>query len=75
MVHPEQIVLIAAAAKELEERGADAAALLIDAAAVLAVEVGLARDELEARLRKSFETLSQSLQAYGTIGAAAARRQ
>jgi hypothetical protein len=76
MNHPEQMNALAAAACAVEPRPVDAAALLIDAAAMLACEAGPGTlDELIDRLRRSHATLKLAHDAVAVIGKAATREQ
>ncbi len=75
MKHPEQIVSLAEAAMKLERQEADAAALLIDAAAMLASEVNVPIGDLAERLQNSHATLAEAKRAVEALGPAAARRQ
>lgn len=76
MSNPLQMIEIAAKATEFESRPADAAALLIDAAAMLACEAGPGTiTELQARLARSHETLAAAQDVVLKTGAAAARKQ
>ncbi|BAP94494.1 hypothetical protein [Aurantimonas phage AmM-1] len=75
MTHPEKMVTLAEAAMELERRPADAAALLIDAAAMIGLEANMDAATLRDRMAKSAQTLASAREAVEATGAAASRRQ
>lgn len=60
MEHPEQIARLAALAAEMEARGADAAAILVDAAAMVAVDSEVDMSEMLDRLEQSHEMFAQA---------------
>lgn len=60
MTHPEQIIALAGEATRMENEQLDAAALLIDAAALLACEAGTGSEQLIERLKNSHEMFSQT---------------
>ncbi len=68
MSNPNQIVALAAAASEFEPRPADAAALLIDAAAMLCVEAHMPQHELSSRLAASMDAISQASEMFANDG-------
>tara|TARA_R110002051_G_scaffold284350_1_gene346468 strand:+ start:26 stop:271 length:246 start_codon:yes stop_codon:yes gene_type:complete len=68
MSNPNQIVALAAAASEFEPRPADAAALLIDAAAMLFVEANIPQDELMSRLAASIDAFSEACEMFANDG-------
>lgn len=60
MTHPEQIIDLVHRALALETRAADAAALLADAAAFLAVDSGASLLEMTDRLSNTYAILEQA---------------
>lgn len=74
MNHPEQIVALAAEATSINPRPADAAALLVDAAAMLCVEAEMDPRELVMRLGNSHAQLHAAHEAVNSHGVTAAKR-
>lgn len=75
MDHPEQIAHLAAAATQLEPQPANAAALLVDAAAMCASDCGLNLEELIARLTASHAMMIEAKAAVERLGVATALKQ
>ena len=75
MNHPEQVVCLATAATDLEPQPADAAAILVDAAAMCASQCGLKLDDLIIRLSNSHTTMVEAKAAVEMLGSAAATQQ
>jgi hypothetical protein len=75
MTLPEKMVVLAGTASQMEARPADAAAILIDAAAMLGLDAGLDPQELHDRLTRAWGTLAEAHAVVGVIGNAAARKQ
>lgn len=75
MNHPEQMIELAAKASQLAERPADAAAILMDAAAMLCVEANMHPAELVERFGHSHGMLSAANVAVEAHGDAATRKQ
>lgn len=75
MTHPEQIAHLAKAAMSQEPQPADAAAILVDAAALCAIECDLPVAELIERLINSHQMLAAAHEATGRHGKAATHRQ
>ena len=75
MQHPEQMIQLAAEATQLTERPSDAAALLVDAAAMLCVEAKMHPAELVERFGNSHGMLSAASVAVEAHGDAATRKQ
>lgn len=74
MTHPEFIVRLAALASEFEDGPADAAALLVDAAAMLGVEAKMNSSELSDRLMASFLTMEEAHSAVEVSGQSTVKR-
>lgn len=72
---PEAIVHLAAEATKIEQQPADAAALLVDAAALCASECGLKFKELADRLNRSLEAMERASQNVAIHGASAATKR
>ena len=75
MNHTEQILHIADVALGIEEQPADAAALLVDAAAMNALECGLPLEDLIECLHNSHATLAAAKEAVETIPAGGVFRE
>ena len=71
MSRPEAMIRLASEASNIEQQPADAAVLLVDAAAMCAVECGMDLCELSSRLSISFEMLQATAQSIATHGTAA----
>ena len=74
MSPPEAMIHLASEASNIEKLPADAAALLVDAAAMCAVECGMELSELSSRLSSSFEMFQVAAQSIAIHGAAASTR-
>ena len=70
-----QMAFLAGQATRCEARPEDAAALLVDAAALLAVEAKMPLQELIDRLFESHATIADAFDAVQKTGVAAARKQ
>ena len=68
MSHPEAMIRLASEASNIEKLPADAAALLVDTAAMCAVECGMDLNALSSRLSSSFEMLQAAAQSIATHG-------
>lgn len=66
--HPKAIVEAASLASSIYARPADAAALLIDAAAMLACEAKMPVEELIQRMEKSYDELAYAERIAATMG-------
>lgn len=75
MSDPKQIVKLARAASRFESHPADAAALLIDAAAMLFIEARTPKKQAFQRLTNSFDTLSAAFDVAIAHGAPGAKPQ
>lgn len=75
MTISKQIVSLAETASQLEAKPADAAALLLDAAAMLSVEANMPAGEASKRFTQSYNTLATALEVVNTHGSVATQLQ